>query len=116
MHPNPGSYDDCAERALVNRLLEVFNCSVISSKETVLKLSSSENIQVPFISAGQDLPTCEVNETAQEVSIKSLFCNIPSHLSQIDLGQTCNLFSKLFIISVLNLCSIDRWLTQSMES
>ena len=34
---NPGSYDDCAERALVNRLLEVFKCSVISSKETVLK-------------------------------------------------------------------------------
>ena len=32
-----------------------------------------KNIQVPFISAGQDLPTCEVNETAQEVTYKVCF-------------------------------------------
>ena len=89
-HPNPGSYDDCAERALVNRLLEVFNCSVITPKvpkkyhktsgpqsTPVPKITSketfTENIQVPFISAGQDLPTCEVNETAQEVTYKVCF-------------------------------------------
>ena len=40
----------------------------ITSKETF-----TENIQVPFISAGQDLPTCEVNETAQEVTYKVCF-------------------------------------------
>ena len=93
MPPNPGSYDDCAERALVNRLLDVFNCSVITPKvpqkyfksttkilqkyhrkripkepKITAKETFTGNIQVPFISAGQDLPTCEVNETAQEVT------------------------------------------------
>ena len=88
-HPNPGNYDDCAERALVNRLLEVFNCSVIISKlpksicnvprknPKIIQIETfTENTQVPFISAGQDLPTCEVNETAQEVNAKSFLDNI----------------------------------------
>ena len=53
MHPNPGSYDDCAERALVNRLLEVFNCSVITPKvpKKYHKTSGAQSTPVPKITS-----------------------------------------------------------------
>ena len=72
---NPGSYDDCAERALVNRLLEVFNCSVILlSSENVTDTLSSEPpkkmSQTPQLcttdTETRPLTHCQLPEQSQE--------------------------------------------------
>ena len=71
---NPGSYDDCAERALVNRLLEVFNCSVI--------LLSSENVTDTLPHSLSSEPPKKMSQTPQlcttDTETRSLtHCQLP---------------------------------------
>ena len=85
----------------------------------VAKNSDFHIMQVPFISAGPHLPTCDVNETAKEVEIL-----ISSTLLHDGSTQLVSRFwldtdidiEKIILSSIMIIYNIVRLLTLSMES